>query len=266
VNSRKKYALVCPPAKTVANAVRMKHRGEVDYEKATLQHKSYCNVLSSFGYSLITLPLNDGYPDSTFVEDPAIIIENILVVTRLRHPKRQGEEELIENALKPYFSGVFRIEPPGFIEGGDVLITNGHLYIGLSKRTNEDGAEQLAKLVKDNLLYEATIFEIPETYLHLKGEATYHRAECACREDFITVSEEIYPHFYRPWQKFVVTPAEERFGGNNISNNGLIFIHKGRKKTKKILEKEGLITKEIDLSEFEKIDGAMTCLSKLFYA
>ncbi len=139
------------------------------------------------------------------------------------------------------------------------------MYIGLSRRTNYEGAEQLARIAKDTFGYSTTMIDIPETYLHLKGEATYHPSYNGSRKDIITVSEEIVDRFAESFCKLVVTPVEERFGGNNISDNGTILVHKGRNKTSALLKKEGFNVQEIDLSEFEKIDGAMrSCLSKLY--
>lgn len=264
MNEEKRYALVRTPADSLPNALRMKDLGGVDLALACRQHNSYCKALEELGFSLMRLPREDRFPDSVFVEDPAIIINDVLITARLRDPKRQGEEPLLQEALTPYFTRVFRIDPPGFVEGGDVLITADHIYVGLSKRTNENGAEQLAKIARDELCLETTIFSIPESYLHLKGEATFHYADSSTNRPFLMVSEEIASHFYKTDDRLIITPAEERFGGNNISCNGLMFVHKGRPKTKALLKRAGFTTKEIDMSEFEKIDGAMTCLSKLF--
>lgn len=261
---RERRALVCLPANTLYKGLRKKYSGEVDVVRAKEQHRLYRLALESLGYSLTTMPADDHYPDSVFVEDPGIIIENSLIITRLRLDERRGEEKRLEQALSPFFPEPMRIEPPGFVEGGDVLVTDGRLYIGLSGRTDNNGAEQLAKIAKDHFGYETDVLEIPKSYLHLKGEVTFHRNAHKGGRKVITVSEEIARHFTNSGCKLIVTPREERFGGNCISAGDQTLVHAGLAKTKKILEGLGFRVDEIDLSEFAKIDGAMTCLSKLW--
>jgi len=257
----KKHALVCLPADTIDKGLRMKNRGEVNVEEAHRQHRAYRNALRTLGFSLIQLPPDNHYPDSVFVEDPAIIIKDMLVISRLRLEERSGEEAHIKHALEQFFQNILHIEAPGFVEGGDVLITPNRLYIGLSSRTNREGASQLARIARRHCRLTSKIFEIPKHFLHLKGEVTYHQN---AREDIITVSEEIAHHFSASGYKLIVTPAYERFGANCISRGETIFIHKGRWKTKQLLERSGFHVQELEMSEFEKIDGALTCLSKLF--
>lgn len=258
---RQKYALVCTPADTVASALRMQHLGEVSVPRLKRQHDQYLHALQSFGYTLITLPPDPSLPDSTFVEDPTINIDNqMLVVARLENAKRRGEEERMLGLIKPLFEEmpIARIVYPGMIEGGDVLVADGKLYIGISKRTNTEGAVQLERIAH-KLGWSAETIPVPSTYLHLKGEATYH-PEWNC----LTVSEEIAGHFEGSGLRMIVTPKEERFAGNCISHGNQILIHKGSIVTAKLLRKEGFEPIALDLSEFAKIDGAMTCLSKFF--
>lgn len=264
----KKYALVCLPANTVDQGLRMKDLGKINVNRAKKQHLLYMKSLESIEYNLVVMPSNINYPDSIFVEDPAIIMQDVMVVTRLRKKERQGEEVIVEKKLQPFFypGRTYRIEPPGYIEGGDVLVSDKELFIGISKRTNEDGAEQLAKIAKDTLGYKTIAFEIPKHYLHMKGEATFHRSNNAVSGKVIIVAEKIARNFTKSDCLIIVTPDEERFAANCISDDSLIFIHAGRTKTKKILENAGFLVKKLKLDEFEKIDGAMTCLSKLFIA
>ncbi len=258
----KKHAIVCLPADTIGGALRMKNLGEVDVEKLKLQHKTYLDALVELGFGLITMPKNNFFPDSVFVEDPAIIMGDVLVVTRLRRKERQGEEPLLKKSLEKFFSKIFYIKDPGFVEGGDVLVTDKKLYIGLSNRTNFEGAEQLVKIARDECGYTSKIFEIPENWLHLKGGASFQYTK---KDRYIIVSEEIKEGFYDFVGRLIVVPGEERFGANCISNSdNKILVHAGCPKTSKILKRVGFDVCEIDLSEFAKIDGAMTCLSKLF--
>lgn len=264
----KKYALVCLPADTLDRALRMEDSGNVDIAKAKEQHRMYCRALESLGFNLLQMSKDDQYPDSVFVEDPSVIIQDILTITRLRRKERRGEEKGLEDILTPFFSDIFRIEEPGFIEGGDVLVTDDRLYIGLSARTNIEGAEQLAKIALDRCGILTDIFEIPQHFLHLKGGVSFHGygAGGISSTNIITVTEEIAHHFVDSSCHVVVVPSEERFGANCISANGQVLIHAERVKTRAILEKIGFSVLELQMSEFEKIDGALSCLSKLFKA
>jgi dimethylargininase len=257
------YAIVSTPSDTLPGALRMREGASVNLRTARLQHERYCAALRNFGFSLVWLSPDNRYPDSVFVEDPAVAIEETLVVSRLRRKERSGEESRIRLALAPFFGTIETIRPPGFLEGGDVLLADRQLYIGLSQRTNPEGAEQLARIAQDRHGWKSRMFRIPSHYLHLKGEVTYHRASPA-KGPVMTVSEEIAGQFRTAGCPLLVTPADERFGGNCISANGRFLIHAGRPKTKKILSGAGYDVTELAMSEFEKIDGALTCLSKFF--
>jgi len=255
---------VCLPVDTVDRGLRLEDLGEVDVAKAKKQHRRYCFALEHLGYTLVQIPPDNRYPDSVFVENPAVIIQDTLIITRLRREERQGEEIRLEQALAPLFPHVLHIEEPGFIEGGDVLVTDDRLYIGLSGRTNAEGAEQLARIARDLFGLTIDIFEIPKHFLHLKGGISYHKGTHASKKAIITVSEEIMSHFSNSGYELLVIPAEERFGANCISVDRKIFIHGGRDRTKRLLKERGFQVWDLWMSEFEKIDGALTCLSKLF--
>ena len=254
-----KRALVCLPSNTIDRGLRLKDLGKVNIQKAKRQHQSYCRALKSLGYELITLPANDVFPDSVFVEDPAIIIKDTLVVTRLRRAERRGEEEFVRYALSRYFNNVLKIQPPGFVEGGDVLVTDTHLYIGLSGRTNINGAIQLAQIAKNFCGIESVMLEIPKNWLHLKGGVSFHP-----HQKLIITNELICKYFTGSGYQLLPTPDNERFGANCVSDESTIYIHDHCPATKKALSNHGYLVREINFSEFKKIDGAMTCLSKLF--
>lgn len=260
----KNRVLVRLPANTLDQGLRIDDRGDVDVPRAKAQHAAYCEELKLLGYSIdVTLPPDDRYPDSVFVEDPALIVEDTLIVTRLKRLERRGEELAMEAALKPFYGNAEYILDPGFVEGGDVLVTDGYLYIGISNRTDWNGAEQLARIVHNNHEYDSVFISIPDDHLHLKGEVSYHRVNGG----IITVSERLAPDFKGAKEKLVVIPVREpkqRFGANCISKGNNILIHGGCVAARKILEAKGFSVREVLLDEYDKIDGAMTCMSKFF--
>lgn len=220
-------ALVCQPALTLDRGLRMTDIGRIDLKRAFTQHDAYCRALQSFGYLLLSLPADEDHPDSVFVEDPAIRIGHTLVMARLRRAERQGEEKRIRSVLRHFCGDIAAIRPPGYVEGGDVVITDNTLYIGISGRTNQEGAEQLAAIAWDRERYHAVIIEIPKHMLHLKGSVTYHARPQGA---LLTVSEELASHFSGSPHPLIVLPAEERFGANCISHQDRILMHADRPK------------------------------------
>jgi len=262
---------MCSPAQTITNGLKMKDRGVLKFERAEAQYGVYQREVRNLGYTIISMPANDDFPDSVFPEDPGVILQlgkkNLLVVTRLKDPSRQGEEAILEKALAPYFKDVEHITPPGFVEGGDVLVTDHGLYIGLSGRTNAHGAEQLAKIAKDQFGMNTKIFTIPPNWLHLKGGASYHRAWSG-QKPVIVVSAPIEHHFVdTPGCEVMITSEAEHYAyysPNCLSKGKNILVHQHSHGVIRQMERVGFNVIETDLSEFWKIDGAMTCLSKIF--
>lgn len=281
-----KRAVVVEPADTVDQGLSMEGgaRGIVDVPRFKKQWDLYCRKLELLGRTLIILPAQKKFPDSVCPEDPAVILQQgakrLLVVTRLAHLRRQGEEALLERALTPYFSDEFsrivHIEKPALIEGGDVLTLEKlkKLYVGITEktsgRTNGYGAEQLARIARDMFQYETEFIEdMPEKWLHLKGGVTYHDGWSGQRP-IITVAEPIAKHFEKSGCQLSVIPEEEHdtcYGANGVSEGRQILIHEGATRMRFNLERLdfGKIH-ELDLSEPWKKDTAMSCLSKEFEA
>lgn len=260
---RNEKVLVRMPGKTINRGLRIKDRGEVDVATAVRQHSDFCMALCEIGLDLaVWLPANDAFPDSVFVEDPAVIIEETLIIARLARAERQGEETEVESALRPYFEDIVHIEPPGLVEGGDVLVTDGHLYVGLSGRTNLAGAEQLARFARDKYRYHASLIELPDDHLHLKGEVTYHPDSKT-----IVVAERLAPEFRNDRHRLIDIPLKsdaERFGANCISRRTSFIVDARCGAARTILAGHGFSIRPVDLDQFDRVDGAMTCLSKIF--
>lgn len=260
-----KYALVCSPTITIAKGLRIEDIGAPDFERASAQHEDYVHALIELGYTIRSLESNPEYPDSVFVEDPALIVDDVLIRMRMGIPSRVGEEEHVMEVLQPHFSPerVFAIQPPGTIEGGDVVVANGTLYVGMSKRTNEAGVDQLEAIMQRTTGYSVVRVPIPDDVLHLKGGASYHAASDTTPE-LLIVSERFASAFVDATCDVLVVPIRERFGANCISEGGAILVHEWARTTIEKLERLGFVIRRIDTSEFAKIDGAMSCLSKLY--
>ena len=139
------HALVRPPAASFADGITASGLGPPDLELALQQHDAYCRALTRLGLSLVSLPPDPRFPDSTFVEDAAIVTGRGAILTRPGAPSREGEVAAVGAALGRWFE-LDRIMPPGTVDGGDVCEAGDHFFIGLSQRTNRGGSGSAGRL------------------------------------------------------------------------------------------------------------------------
>ncbi|MBI2107763.1 N(G),N(G)-dimethylarginine dimethylaminohydrolase, partial [Candidatus Woesearchaeota archaeon] len=213
----------------------------------------YCEALRRCGLEVIALEPDLKYPDGCFVEDTAIITEKGAIITRPGQPKRLGEEKRIKDVISRYMP-VKSIEPPGTVDGGDILSLNGHFYIGLSKRTNQEGAKQLSSILSRQG-YASSAIPVTQV-LHLKTGVTYIGSKT-----LITTVE-----FSDKFQSFYVIEVDEAemYAANCLLVNGFLLVPKGFPKIKQRILELGCRIIEVEMSEFRKMDGGLTCLSLLF--
>ena len=168
------HALLRLPGANFAAGLTQAGEGAPDPELALEQHRAYCEALSDCGLSLTVLPADPAHPDGCFVEDTALVTERGAIVMRPGAPSRRGEADVIEAALKGLFPDIARIRAPGTVDAGDVCEADGHFLIGLSARTNEAGAAELAQLL-EGLGYRSDIVDIRRSrqLLHLKTGIAY---------------------------------------------------------------------------------------------
>src|SRR5437016_446704 len=140
-------AIVCPPASNFAEGLTTADLGTPNYDHALKQHQDYCAALEQCGLRLTRLALDPLDPDSTFVEDTAVLTDKCAVLMRPGAPSRRGEVESMRSVLANFFPALGEIQSPGTLDGGDVCEAGNHFFIGISERTNEAGARQLADLL-----------------------------------------------------------------------------------------------------------------------
>ncbi len=253
---RFKNAILKRPAKSFVNGLTTQNLGKPEYELALKQHDEYINAFKNLGVKAIILEPDEKFPDSCFVEDTAIVTEKAAIITNPGTDTRKGEIHAIENVLKNFYSNLYHIKDPGTLEGGDVLRVDNKFYIGLSKRTNREGAEQLKQILED-LGYKVFFVQLKK-YLHLKTGIAY------LGNNTLLIAGELKENQAFIEYKKIFVPDEEEYVANSIMVNETLFIAKGFPKTKKRLEVEGYKLVELDMSEFRKIDGGLSCLSLRF--
>ena len=248
-------AIVRMPGIDFSQGITSGKWGTPDYPTMLAQHQAYTAALRSLGLEVIVLEPLSGFPDAYFVEDAAIITPQIAVITHPGAPARRGEVDSIETVLSKYRRTV-RIEPPGTVEGGDILMVENHFLIGVSARTNQEGARQLGTNL-EGCGYTWTPVPVGAG-LHLKSSVNY------VGKDTLLVTAEFNN---RPelaeYTRLVIDPAEE-YAANILYANEHLIIPLGFPKTHRLLTSLGFPILELEVSEARKMDGGITCMSLRF--
>ena len=251
-----KHAIVRTPCKSMTEGLTSANLGKPDYYTALKQHEKYIAALKECGVEVTILDSDDRFPDSTFVEDVALMTPHCAVITNPCAPSRRDETKEIIDTVKIFYDDVEFIESPGTLEAGDVMMVGSHYYIGLSERTNNKGADQLiAILEKYGMSGSVVKFE---KVLHLKtGLAYLENNNLLAAGEFIDQAE---------FQKYNIIKIddEESYAANSIWVNGKVLVPKGFPKAKAAIESAGYNIIEVDVSEFRKLDGGLSCLSLRF--
>jgi len=249
-------AIVRTPARSFINGLRSANLGSPDYEKALDQHAAYVGALEQCGLEVTVLDAEEQFPDSTFVEDTALLTRSFAIITRPGAVSRMGETQKIEAALTRFFSRIVSIQPPGTADGGDLMMVGSHFYIGLSKRTNADGAEQLIDILNR---YGMTGSTVPlKFFLHLKsGVSCIENNNLVITGEFIKAPE--FEHF-----NHIAVDSTEGYAANCVWINGTVLVASGYPRMRTEIESAGYDTLALDVSEFKKLDGGLSCLSLRF--
>jgi dimethylargininase len=251
-----KNTIVKTPGESYINGLTTSDLGKPDFEKALQQHQAYIEALKKCGVEVNVQPCNSDYPDSTFVEDTAVLTPEFAVISNPGASSRNGEILEMEPVLKSYYEKTYSIQSPGTLDGGDVLQIEDHFYIGLSDRTNLEGAEQLKQILESEN-YKATIVKL-EKFFHLKTGISY-----LGNQKIIVAGEFVDHPDFNEYEKIIV-PPEEEYAANCIRVNDYVIIPSGYPQTKQKMNDAGYQTIELDMSEFRKLDGGLSCLSLRF--
>ena len=216
------HVIVKTPCKAMVNGITdHPELGTPDYEKALAQHAAYIEALKQCGVDVTVLPPDEAYPDSCFVEDPAIVTKYCAIVTNPGADTRKGETAAIEPVLEKFYpkEKIFHITDPGTLEGGDVMMCGDTFYVGRSARTNEAGIQQLGKILGQ---FGCKVVEVPLTeVLHLKTGVVYLE-----NNNMLTAGEFCDKPAFAGYNK-VTIPAEEDDAAHCIWVNGPVVVHEG---------------------------------------
>jgi dimethylargininase len=245
-------AIVRPPEHSYSDALtRRSPAPPVALSLAREQHTAYVAVLRDCGLDVITLPPDEEHPDAVFVQDPVIVIGSQAIVARPAMPSRQGESEALLAILRQRKS-IAELEPPATLDGGDVLVADARVFVGLSTRTNLAACEQLSRLAGSPV----EGIPLPDGLLHLLSGCTYLGA------NRMLVVESLVAAF--PGFECFVVPEQEAYAANVLVVGTHAIVPGGHPHTAALVEGWGFTVHTVPLSEFEKRDGGVTCLSLLF--
>jgi dimethylargininase len=252
-------AIVRPPGANFADGLTGVDLGKPNYALALEQHDAYCRALEDCGLSLTRLPPDDRYPDSTFVEDTAVLTARGAVITQPGAPSRLGEIDEVEPVLQNFFTLVYAIHEEGRLDGGDVCEAGDHYFIGVSRRTNEAGAAQLAEFL-DAMGYGSTLIDIRSlgNILHLKSGLAYLGGNRLAVIDELRDLKQ-----FSGYDLVEVEPAEA-YAANCLLVNDRVLVPSGFQRLQDRLQRLGYETIALDMSEFQKMDGGLSCLSLRF--
>ncbi len=249
-------AIVRTPCRNFVNGLTTANLGEPDYSSALEQHQKYSDTLRDCGLKVMLLDADENFPDSTFVEDTALLTPYCAIITNPGASSRKGEVEVMVDVLTDLYESVQMIEDPGTLEAGDVMMVDQHFFIGISERTNYNGAKQLISILSK---YGLTGSTVPlQNILHLKSGVSYLEN----KNMLINNSLKNFPEFQK--YNLITIDDDESYAANSLWINNFVLVPRGFPKTKYKIESAGYKTIEVDVSEFRKLDGGLSCLSLRF--
>jgi len=252
-------AIVRNPAATFAKGLTTVDMGVPDYNRTLEQHRRYCEALERCGLALTHLEADADHPDSTFVEDVAILTEHGAILTLPGADSRAGEVRNIKKPLAQFYAEWAEIVAPGTLDGGDICEAGNHFIIGISLRTNQDGGNQLAKWLSARG-YTSDFVDIRGVpgILHLKSGISY------IGDNRMVVIDSLADHpAFKRFELVRVAPRED-YAANCVRVNDHVLMASGFPLLQKSLENLGYSIIPLDMSEYQKMDGGLSCLSLRF--
>ncbi|MEE4277723.1 MAG: arginine deiminase family protein [Halieaceae bacterium] len=253
---RFRQAITRSPARSIIHGLSSVDLGPPDYERACEQHEAYRAALEFCGVAVLNLPALEDYPDSVFVEDAALCTPQCAIVTRPGASTRRGEAALLEPVLRQFYTRIERIEAPGTLDAGDVMMVGDHYFVGRSARSNDEGIAQLSAILERHGM---TASAVPlRSMLHLKtGIAYLEQDRFLLAGEFSSASE------FEDRMRIEVS-EDEAYAANSIWVNGRVIMPAAYPRTRDRVRALGIEVIEVEVSEFRKVDGGVSCLSLRF--
>jgi len=247
-------ALVRTPAASAVDGLRAVDRGAPDVAELRAEHAAYREALATAGVAVELLPALEAFPDSVFVEDPALVFAPGAILLRPGAPTRIGETAEIAPDLRLRFPVVLAMTGPGYADGGDVLVTPDTVYVGLSARTDRTGAAELCDLLAE-FGYRGIAVEPPAGVLHLKTACSLVADDC------VLATRAVADARLFDGLDVLVVPDGEEAVANALRVNETVMIADGFPRTRALLEERGYSVAVLKLDEVMKLDAGLSCMS-----
>lgn len=244
-------AIVRTPANSVVAGLRAAGGPPPSYPAVRAEHQAYVAALRLAGIHVTVLDALEPYPDSIFVEDPALVFSDAAILLRPGAPSRLGEATELARELEQHFARLLRLEG-GYADGGDILVTPDAVLIGLSKRTDPAGAAALQRLLW-KIGHDARIAHTPKGTLHLKTASSLIDEETILAAPALASAE--------CFADYCVITAPEAGGANVLRVNDVVFVGSEFRRTQDLLSQRGLNVVPLPITEIGKIDAGLTCMS-----
>jgi dimethylargininase len=248
------HAIVRTPGSNFAQGLTSVDLGVPRYDQVLAQHARYCEALQACGLAITTLDADLDHPDSTFVEDTAVLTAHSAILTRPGARSREGEVAAMRPVIRSFFPITLEIEAPGTVDGGDICEAEDHFFLGVSHRTNEEGTRQLADHL-GSAGYTSSVIDVRgmNSILHLKSGISY------IGDNTLVVMDEMAELF--AGYELVRVGSEESYAANCVRVNERALVAAGYPRLWAELNARGLHPLELEMSEFQKMDGGLSCLS-----
>ena len=230
-------------------------RQTIDIERAVRQHTNYQQLLKSLGLNVVELPANDNCPDCCFVEDTALVLDELAIATRPGSDARRAEVVGVLPTIAKH-RNIVQVEPPATLEAGDVLRIGRDLFIGITSRTNREGIEFVRQHIAPHG-YIVHGVEVPGA-LHLKSVCTAVN-ERTILADSSRIDIEPFAGY-----ELIEVPPDEWMAANVLLVNGTVCMHEGFHKALALLRERQIRVRTVDISEFLKAEAGLTCMSIIF--
>jgi len=224
----------------------------LDLALAREQHAAYCNALAELGLEIIRVQRDDERPDSVFVEDNVVVHKDKALICRMAKMPRRGEETGVEAVIKQYLR-VKRATSPATVEGGDVVHLDDKLISGISQRTNPEGIAQMQAWLEVPV---ATIFD--PGIMHLKSYVTY------LGRNTMIATEKYATHPALEGFQMIIPPGNDEYAADTLAVGDTVLMAKGYPEAHVMVKEAGFDVVVLNVSEIQKCDGALTCMSVLF--
>lgn len=248
------HALCRLPARSVTHGLRAVDQGAPDFDIFAREHASYVAALRATGAEVTVLPAQEDFPDSVFIEDPALVLKGVAIALRPGAPTRLGEAAALRPDLDRYCHDTRDLPPGGYVDGGDILCSDMQVMVSLSARTDRAGIAGLKPIVED-LGYRLRIVDTPPEILHFKTESSLLDPET------VLVTPRLAATGCFDAYRVIETAMDEDAAANAIRFNAPVFLATGFPRTAERLERAGFEVRQLPVTQAALLDGGLSCMS-----